>query len=412
MAKYEIKNGVGIIPEGTKEIEVDAFAGCTDLTSVTIPESVMVIGDGAFWCCENLTAIVIPASVKQVGHSLFGGCKKLKSIVVDEGNTIYDSREQCNAIIETATGRLVAGCVASVIPKSVKEIGLAAFRNCTNLQEIRIPDGVTIIDGYAFNDCLALTSVVLPGVTKIGEGAFFQCRKLTNLVLPKTLKEMGKAALSVTGLTKIEVPDSLTEIPDIAFAGTRITSITIPASVTKIGNNAFKSCRDLEYIRVPEGKEEFFKGLLPEELHVLINKIPAINESKELDDLYRKLEDTLYVYLEKAEARIKTLSEISAKKNKGEFGWMNSNVPDSEEEAYEEFQESQFCVICYDDFAYQTCERIGVRFRLAGSQIVITAYYDDEEEKIVENCELLFPYSAVNYRAMAACIKTVEHELG
>ena len=176
MAKYEIKNGVGIIPEGTKEIEVDAFAGCTELISVTIPETVTSIGDGAFWCCDNLTEIVIPASVNQIGHSLFGGCEKLKSVVVKEGNNTYDSREQCNAIIETGSGRLVAGCMTSVIPQSVKEIGFAAFRNCTTLQEIHIPDGVTAISEYAFISCQALTSIVLPeGITEIKECTFQEC---------------------------------------------------------------------------------------------------------------------------------------------------------------------------------------------------------------------------------------------
>ena len=315
MAKYEIKDGVGIIPEGTKEIEVDAFAGCTELISVTIPETVTSIGDGAFWCCDNLTEIVIPASVNQIGHSLFGGCEKLKSVVVKEGNNTYDSREQCNAIIETSTGRLVAGCMTSVIPQSVKEIGFAAFRNCTTLQEIHIPDGVTAIGEYAFISCQALTSIVLPEgiteikectfqectnleevgipdtVTKIGECAFYKCAKLSNLVLPKALEEMGKAALAATNLTKIEVPESLTVIPPYAFSVTHITSIAIPASVTEIGDKAFKGCRRLESIQVPNGKEDFYKAMLPEELHELINKKVA-DKSEEQVPLAESIEKT------------------------------------------------------------------------------------------------------------------------
>ena len=318
MAKYEIKDGVGIIPEGTKEIEVDAFAGCTELISVTIPETVTSIGDGAFWCCDNLTEIVIPASVNQIGHSLFGGCEKLKSVVVKEGNNTYDSREQCNAIIETGSGRLVAGCMTSVIPQSVKEIGFAAFRNCTTLQEIHIPDGVTAIGEYAFISCQALTSIVLPEgiteikectfqectnleevdipdtVTKIGECAFYKCAKLSILVLPKALEEMGKAALAATNLTKIEVPESLTVIPPYAFSVTDITSIAIPASVTEIGDKAFKGCKRLETIQVPEGMEASFKEMLPEELHALINKKPAESSKEDAscgDDIKRACVD-------------------------------------------------------------------------------------------------------------------------
>ena len=142
----------------------------------------------------------------------------------------------------------------------------------------------------------------------------------------------------------------------------------------------------------------------------------AINdESEELDLLFSKIDDARETYLKKARERLEELFNIAAEKHEEDFGWTSDEVPDSDEdeEAYEEFSESQFHVIRYDDFAYQTSEIIGIRFRLEGSAIVITAYYDDEDDEIVEDCELYFNYGfADNYNAVAFCIEVVERELG
>ena len=142
----------------------------------------------------------------------------------------------------------------------------------------------------------------------------------------------------------------------------------------------------------------------------------AINdESEELDLLFSKIDDARETYLKKARERLEELFNIAAEKHEEDFGWTSDEVPDSDEdeEAYEEFSESQFHVIRYDDFAYQTSEIIGIRFRLEGSGIVITAYYDDEDDEIVEDCELYFSYGyAENYNAVAFCIETIEKELG
>ena len=142
----------------------------------------------------------------------------------------------------------------------------------------------------------------------------------------------------------------------------------------------------------------------------------AINdESEELDLLFSKIDDARETYLKKARERLEELFNIAAEKHEEDFGWTSDEVPDSDEdeEAYEEFSESQFHVIRYDDFAYQTGEIIGIRFRLDNSAIVITAYYDDNDGEIVEDCELYFSYDyADNYRAVAFCIEVAERELG
>ncbi len=109
MAKYEVVDGVGIIPAGVTKIGMYAFRDCTSLTSIVIPSSVTEIGVRAFYNCTSLTSIVIPSSVTAIGECLFEGCTSLTSIIVEEGNSVYDSREGCNAIIETATNKLIQG---------------------------------------------------------------------------------------------------------------------------------------------------------------------------------------------------------------------------------------------------------------------------------------------------------------
>ena len=139
------------------------------------------------------------------------------------------------------------------------------------------------------------------------------------------------------------------------------------------------------------------------------------NDSKELDDLFHKIEELHDTYIEKARERVEELFNIAAEKHEQDFGWMSDEVPDSDEdeEAYEDFEESQFHVIRYDDFAYQTGEIIGVRFRFENDDIVITAYYDDDDGEIVEDCDIYLDYrGADNYRAVAFCIEVAERELG
>ena len=136
---------------------------------------------------------------------------------------------------------------------------------------------------------------------------------------------------------------------------------------------------------------------------------------KELNQLFANIDDAREAYLKKAQERIKELSQIAAEEHEDDFGWMSDEIPDSDEDEdeYESFSESQFHVIRYDDFAYQTSEIIGIRFRLEDGEIVITAYYDDDNGEIVEDCDLYFSYDyAENYRAVAFCIDVAERELG
>ena len=131
----------------------DSAFRLTDLNSVTIPESVTSIGAAAFYGCDGLTSVTIPNSVTSIGEEAFYGCR-LTSIVVNGNNSKYDSREDCNAIIETKSNKLLLGCKNTIIPESVTSIGNYAFSGCYDLISITIPNSVTSIGNSAFYACI------------------------------------------------------------------------------------------------------------------------------------------------------------------------------------------------------------------------------------------------------------------
>ena len=176
------------IPDAVTSIGDFAFNGCTSLSSISIPDAVDSIGNYAFGGCMGLTSVTIPNGVTFIGENPFVGCSALSSIVVDAANAYYDSRNGCNAIIETATNTLVTGCQNTVIPSAITTIGIAAFEDCTGLTSVTIPSSVTTIGGYAFYGCTGLPSISIPnGVTEIGYAAFAYCSGLTELTSRATV---------------------------------------------------------------------------------------------------------------------------------------------------------------------------------------------------------------------------------
>ena len=149
-----------------------AFEGCSGLTGVSIPNTVTAIEDVAFGSCTSLSAITIPASVTSIIPRALSTMANL-AIVVEQGNPVYDSRDNCNGIIETAKNRLIRGSGLTVIPSSVTTIGEQAFDNSLDLTSITIPEGVKKIEGWAFFNCNNLKRVKLPStLTLIESNAF------------------------------------------------------------------------------------------------------------------------------------------------------------------------------------------------------------------------------------------------
>ncbi len=141
------------IEEGVTSVGSYAFWMNTGIQTLSLPDSLEYVGEGAFSQCWNLSSVTFGKNVSHMGEEVFGACVNLTTVTVDKDNPVYDSRDYCNAVIETATNTLVAGCPVTTIPDSVTAIGPRAFATCIGMTEITIPASVTAIDDTAFSDC-------------------------------------------------------------------------------------------------------------------------------------------------------------------------------------------------------------------------------------------------------------------
>ena len=276
------------MPDSVTGIGESAFEGCSALTSIAIPASITHIGSWAFYGCSGLLSATIPASVKRIEEGVFADCAGLAALSVDLGNPVYDSRNQCNAIIRTSDNSLVAGCKTTVIPDGVTSIGVVAFADCTELTSIAIPVSVTSIGEEAFAGCSGLTSITLsPRVTSVGDWAFEACDNLTSITIPETLSGetsgWGLPSGCEIAFTAPPPDGEYTETVDgiewgfivsdgNVFVGRgQVTTgaITIPLMlggwpVTAIDYQAFKDCHDLTSVTIPDGvtyiDDEAFRG--------------------------------------------------------------------------------------------------------------------------------------------------------
>lgn len=174
-----------------------AFFYCKALKSIEIPNSVISIGKYAFQNCQSLTSLTIGDSVTTIGKGAFFGCTNLERISVSKENKVYDSRDSCNAIIETAVDSIIKGCKNSVIPNSVTKIGSKAFAYCYSLASIEIPSSVTTIGSWAFEYCTGLRNIEIPNsVTSIGKSAFLGCAGLTSVTLGNSITMWNGYAFS------------------------------------------------------------------------------------------------------------------------------------------------------------------------------------------------------------------------
>lgn len=265
------------LPDSLTIIWDHAFKGCSELENIELPDSLIAIKAYAFEDCDQFKDIEIPASVTNVGGGVFNGCDNLVSITVNKGNTVYDNRNNCNAIIHTETNELVVGISSTIIPDSVESIGDGAFSGCTfssieipdsvhtiganafancyNLTSIKLPDAVTEISYKVFEGCTNLKTIKLPNSLKcIGEYAFSCCRSLDSIVIPDSVTTIGRRAFEeCNSLSSVKLSDSLTNIDIGMFYNcSSLSSINIPPMLKNIGNSAFYKCKSLECVNIPD----------------------------------------------------------------------------------------------------------------------------------------------------------------
>lgn len=196
--------GVILIPDTVTKIRHFAFEKCSNLQDVVIPESVNEIEEGAFWECPKIRNVYIPKSVTKIGR--YSITTSAKTIKVDPENPVYDSRNNCNAIIETKTNTLINGCCGTIIPNSV-----------TNIAE------------YAFQFCLHLPS---------------------NFKIPDSVREIEPNAFDCCNLHSLRIPNSISRIENEVFIGSTLSTIYIPNSVNYIGTDAFCGCYNLTDVHI------------------------------------------------------------------------------------------------------------------------------------------------------------------
>lgn len=273
-----------VIPNTIVSIEMCAFQACTKISELQIPNSVSKIGNGAFYHCESLTSISIPDGVgsiyqdsfnscislvslyigngvKWIDDHAFYNCPLLQNISVSLGNTNYDSRDNCNAIIESATNKLVLGCRTTVIPETVEIIGKQAFNNCQGLESIRLPESLLVIEDRAFYES-NLKSIYIPSrVNSIGNYVFSYCESLQSITVSEGNMQYDsrqncnsiietKSNTLIVGCKNSTIPETVEHIGAGSFYGCLgLENIEIPSGIKSIGDYAFWGCNGLVSVK-------------------------------------------------------------------------------------------------------------------------------------------------------------------
>lgn len=261
------------IPDTVTEIGSECFSSCTNLKTVKYSENLEFLGIGAFFNCTNLENIYIPACMNEVNIFAFDGCTNIKSIVVSPDNPVFDSRDNCNAIVHTENTMIMLACANTKFANGIDSIGANAYSNVTNLTKIDIPDTIIQIQAGAFDntalyknksnwtngvlyignhlikaeESLSGEYIVKKGTVSISACAFEDCTELTKVTLPDNLYMLDSYVFAYcSNLRSINIPDTVKHINDHAFYGcSSLKNIKIPKKTETIGEFAFSGCTEL-----------------------------------------------------------------------------------------------------------------------------------------------------------------------
>lgn len=267
-----------VLPAGVTKIGQCAFQRCLSLQSVTLPAGLTDIGDHAFQRCSKLEEVNLPDSVTHLGRNPFAGSPVTLSL-----SASHPALElRADVLIERSTGKLLSfPCVGSEpayeIPGDIREIGEFAFAYCKDLftltvpanveiagnafyrneaiEEVTLPEGLTVIRENTFWGCINLKTVEIPGsVTEIGAFAFNCCQAMETLTFPKSLVTLGEGAFQgCLALREVTVPSAIGIIPARAFdACIRLERVEIQEGITQIAPYAFYDCEMLQAVTLPE----------------------------------------------------------------------------------------------------------------------------------------------------------------
>ena len=179
------------LPSSVETVGAQAFTGCMQLTSLTIPASLHSLKNDQFANCYYLQSVHIPATLTEFSGSVFRNCNRVSSITVDPQNPVYDSRNNCNAVIETSTNRLLKACDNTVLFDGITSVGDAAFSGCNGKYSIVLPGSVTKIERWAFYGA-GFKEIVLPtSVTAIEDQAFIRCSSLQKISVPASAENLS-----------------------------------------------------------------------------------------------------------------------------------------------------------------------------------------------------------------------------
>lgn len=249
------------------------------ITSVEISEGITSIGSCAFYVYSALHSVNIPLSVNEIGSCAFDGCTNLTTVYyggseeewweINMGyyNELLFDTEIIFTYIDVANGTCGANATWSLSKHGVLYIlGTGAMENYSyynkapwyeyqeQVKFVEVSDGITSIGNNAFDECISLTSIIIPNsVTSIGNFAFNYCKRLTSIDIPNSVTSIGEWAFNNSGLISINIPNSVTSIGDTAFSFCNgLTSVTLPNSITIIGDNVFQECSAITSITIPK----------------------------------------------------------------------------------------------------------------------------------------------------------------